>query len=255
MRATLQPGDPMEMMMTLSRRLTWIITLLAVVSAFGQAAKQPPRRTTAPKTEPATVSQPAAAPNFQVKINGQKVGYRLIDGRYYVLLEDIARATAGVVAYTNDAASLTVEQKAAQQPAPPAPATPLGGKIRGSLSYYFNANYGNKPDSGTEVWLIAGEIEIPDDAVHLGTPSVYWVSVGEKRQRYEVVRHTMADGNGNFELTDVSEGRYTLVMKSSHTNARVARDLLGKTEVRHITVKNGETVDASYDFGTTYFSR
>jgi hypothetical protein len=36
------------------------------------------------------------------------------------------------------------------------------GSIRGSVSYYFNHNFGNKPDSGTEVFLLDGdELSIP----------------------------------------------------------------------------------------------
>jgi hypothetical protein len=37
------------------------------------------------------------------------------------------------------------------------------GMVKGTFTYYFNENYGNRPDVGAKVWIIKGEnISIPE---------------------------------------------------------------------------------------------
>ncbi|MBI2263324.1 hypothetical protein HYU72_01640 [Candidatus Berkelbacteria bacterium] len=130
------------------------------------------------------------------------------------------------------------------------------GTIKGTLVYFFNRNYGDKPDSGSAIWLIKGEVEeVPENYVFVGGISgIYYttVSPGEKSFKIDVFKHTIADGNGNYEFRDVPEGTYTLVLESSHTNDSNQRDVYRKHMWLSKTVRAGETADGSWDFGMTH---
>jgi hypothetical protein len=95
--------------------------------------------------------------------------------------------------------------------------------------------------------------------------------------RYEAVAYSVADGSGNFDLTDIPPGQYTLVMKSSnaigsltpalvttdtkgkpfkkpHVDEKAApRDAAGRITFQRITVEAGKSLDESHDFGMSSF--
>lgn len=144
------------------------------------------------------------------------------------------------------------------------------GKIKGTLTFYFNANYGNKPDVGAHIMLVSGRVETPDNAtVYLFADSfLNMLSVDDKK--YDAVKSTIADGSGNFELADIPSGEYTLVMQSNHVKGKYTyetvdskkpnkkpkikerlnqRDSLGCINSVIVTVETGKTTDESFDFG------
>jgi hypothetical protein len=125
---------------------------------------------------------------------------------------------------------------------------PTTGRVKGILTYYFNANFGHKADVGSEVWLLEGRVDIPEDAPFEGC-AYPGLPVGPGEVKCKLVKHTLAEGSGNFEISDVPAGQYTLVMRSSHSHGTSSKDLLGRTKVVRVELKAGETFDASRDFG------
>ena len=145
-----------------------------------------------------------------------------------------------------------------EKPAPcpsaaPSPSALGTGHIRGTLTYYFNANYGSKPDVGSQIWLMTGQIEIPSSAYFVNFSDT---SGGIKidQNYYCPIAHTIADGNGVFNLDDVQSGDYTLIIQSDHTKGGVTKwDLLGRVVTFPVPLSPGQTIDKSWDFGISTF--
>jgi len=142
------------------------------------------------------------------------------------------------------------------------------GRVRGTLTYYFNRNFGEKPDVGSQVWLVQSELVLNESTLVIGTPSVLICAettrikkkyAAKPQRSYDVLKYTLADGNGNFELLDVFPGEYTLILKSTHTKGTqfkrevTPRDADGRMISIPIRLKPGETVDQSYSFGMSSF--
>lgn len=150
-------------------------------------------------------------------VNGHEIKGKVleIDGKHFVAIEDLAQSLGGTVSYSGGIA-LTLPQSSSAQSR-----QTESGRIKGTLTYFFNANDGNKPDTGSQVWLVKGHIDIPSDWFFGGGENdvlTYKELVaGSPGYKYEVLKHTVADGNGNFELPDVPVGEYTLVIQSKHT--------------------------------------
>jgi hypothetical protein len=234
----------------------------------------------------------AAPPSFtSVLINGQPIKGKVleIDGKHFVAVEDIAQSLRGTIGYGNGQIALTLSQfpsTSAQPPSPqipsvtalppptsttaqPTPAQPTSttaqpaenGSIKGTLTYFLNFQIGNKPDTGSKVWLVKGRVEIPADQNFIATSTALGTS-GNPEQ-YNAIKYSVTDENGNFELLDIPPGQYTLIMQSAHTkgtlnekrnffgrgNGRNPRDSGGRVEFLNLLVKPGETVNASKDFG------
>jgi hypothetical protein len=138
---------------------------------------------------------------------------------------------------------------------------PETGGVKGTLTYFFDFHVGNKPDSGTKVWLVKGRAEIPANQTFVGTSSALGTS--GNTEQYIAIKYSIADGNGNFELLGIPPGQYTLVLQSAHTKGTLKekrdyfsrgsghnpRDASGRVEFLNLTIKAGETVDGSKDFG------
>jgi hypothetical protein len=140
--------------------------------------------------------------------------------------------------------------------------TPAVGRVKGTLTHYFNENNGSKPDVGSKVWLIEGNVEIPETVIvwdafekHVelsvekdhGQPS-------QATKKYKMVKCTVADGSGNFELSDVPTGQYTLVIESNHSKrpqdiGRGFTMQVHKVKTMVVALRAGETFEASNDFG------
>ena len=147
--------------------------------------------------------------------------------------------------------------------------------IKGTVTYFFNSNYGNKPDTGAKVWLLTEEsarkgaeltggtfVEpIPKNWVCLEMADSGKISAIKhdpaefKPVDFDVVSKVVADGNGNFLFEKVQAGSYLIVMQSNHTSGGVTvsgpftRDLARKIRFIPVTVRTGQTADASFDFG------
>jgi hypothetical protein len=101
---------------------------------------------------------------------------------------------------------------------------------------------------GGNIWLVTGHLDDIGDNEWFGSFGDYFV-VGQAH--HNSVKHAFADGNGNFELSDVPAGAYTLVLQSNHSKGATLRDMRGKVELRKVQIRAGETFDASRDFGMT----
>jgi hypothetical protein len=98
---------------------------------------------------------------------------------------------------------------------------------------------------------LQGHIELPTKKDEYIILAYDLVSIHS--QDYKAIRRTQADGNGNFEIDDISPGDYTIVMKSSHAKDMTPRDTLGKIYSGYVHVSPAEVADESYDFGMTAF--
>jgi hypothetical protein len=205
-----------------------------------------------------------------VLINGQPIKGKVleIDGKHFVAVEDIAQSLRGTIGYGDGQIALTLSQlppTAAPPPSSQVPPTtaqpPETGRIRGTLTYFFDFHIGKKPDTGSKVWLVKGRVEIPANQNFVGTSTALGTS-GNPEQ-YNAIQYSITDENGNFELLDIAPGQYTLIMQSAHTkgtlkekwnlfgkgNGRSPRDSSGRVESLDLLIKAGETADASKDFG------
>jgi hypothetical protein len=155
---------------------------------------------------------------------------------------------------------MTAQPSSSQLPSMTAQ-SPETGRVKGTLTYFFNMHIGNKPDTGSKVWLVKGGVKIPADQNFVGTSTALGTS-GNPEQ-YNAIKYSITDENGNFELLDIPPGQYTLIMQSAHTkgtlkeknnffgrgNGRTLRDSSGRVEFLNVLIKAGETVDASKDYG------
>ncbi len=238
--------------------------------------------------------QVARQSSTSVLINGQPIKGKVLelDGKHFVAVEDLAQSLRGTIAYGDKQIALTLSQlpsATAQPPSsqlPPATAQPQPsqvpstiaqpqpsqppsmtalpaetGSIKGTLTYFFSFQMGNKPDTGSKVWLVKGRVEFPASQNFVATSTTLGTS-GNPEQ-YNAIKYSVADENGNFELRDIPPGQYTLILQSAHTkgslkekgnffgrgNGRTPRDSSGRVEFLNLLVKAGETVEESKDFG------
>jgi hypothetical protein len=221
--------------------------------------------------------QPAAS----VFVNGQPIRGKVleIDGKHFVAVEDLAQSLRGTIAYGESQILLTflklpipAQSPSSQSPSATAPAPiasapsitaqPLEtGGVKGTLTYFFDFHTGNKPDAGAKAWLVKGRAEIPANQNFVATSTALGTTANP--EQYGVVKYSVADEKGNFELPDVPAGQYTLVLQSAHTkwtlndkrdffgrgNGHNPRDSSGRVVFLSVTVKQGEVAEASKDFG------
>jgi len=152
--------------------------------------------------------------------------------------------------HTGGASASSAQPSAASQAVAPShlglplpSATPVVGtsSIRGILVYYFNSNFGNKPDAGARVYLVRGEIPAPSTNVALRT-------VAE-----QAFRQTIADGQGAYQFSNLPPGTYSVLLQSSHSKGSEEPDLQGKLHHKVLVLQEGEGADVSHDFGMTYW--
>ncbi|MBI2884263.1 MAG: hypothetical protein HYY11_10245 [Candidatus Methylomirabilis oxyfera] len=185
-------------------------------------------------------------------INGTPVeaAVRTIAGKVYVEIDQIAKVLNLTV---NRATGVIVVESAVNPPhvsMPPSPAS-----ISGSLTYYFNRNYGNRPDTGAKVYLLSAEKEFDvkdDDLVVAVGDKITIVRNKSEKNEHTALLQTAADGNGRFEFKSVPPGSYTLVAISSHTRGKASSEIMGKILKRSLEIKSGASLDASHDFGMNY---
>ncbi len=195
-------------------------------------------------------AQSAPAQEPALVVNGIPVenAIKTIGGKTYIDINAVAKPlkisvqkTAGVVVLQTSGGSA---------------GTANTTSIVGNLSYYFNQNYGNKPDVGSQIVLL----EAVDEPIFLPTESVFVVGQEllvakskEEAKRYKILYSTAADGSGRFEFKGLDPKRYLLIATSSHSRGMTQAEILGKKLVRTVDLKPGETIDVSHDFGMTSY--
>lgn len=143
------------------------------------------------------------------------------------------------------------------------------GSISGNVTYKYNNFVGNKPDTGTVVFLISTNVTSLPDSVGYGWT---WDING-----YEGVYATKVDGSGNYILNDIPVGEYYIVLISKNTNTceedagafywgpvynmfsetgkkrADSKAFLSKIKYEYVTITDGKTTSFSHDFGITYY--
>jgi hypothetical protein len=110
--------------------------------------------------------------------------------------------------------SLSAQPPSSQLP-PVSVQPPQTGNVKGMLTYFFDFRSGNKPDTGSKLWLVKGRVEIPVDKTFVANSTA--LGTGENPEQYTAVQYSIANENGYFELHDVFPGEYTLILQSAHT--------------------------------------
>jgi hypothetical protein len=134
-------------------------------------------------------------------------------------------------------------------------------KVKGTFTYYFNANYGQRPDVGAKVWIITGrgvDITETDDVLDFSSSELTLVDANHQKTELPIVAMAVADGSGSVTLPNAPVGTYTAVMKSSHAKGGLGgklnqRDISGRLRKCPITVSVGQVLDISTDFGIWAF--
>lgn len=200
--------------------------------------------------EASIFAQTASPQEPALVVNGTPVenAVKIIGGKTYIDINAVAKPlkisvqkTAGVVVLQTSGNTSAVVN---------------GTSIVGNLSYYFNRNYGNRPDVGSQIVLL----EAVDEPLFAATESVFVIGqelvvskAKDEVKRYKILYSTAADGNGRFEFKGLDAKKYLLIAISQHANGMTQSEILGKKLVRTIDLKPGETVDVSHDFGMTSF--
>jgi hypothetical protein len=147
------------------------------------------------------------------------------------------------------------------------------GRVKGIVTYFFNDNYGDKPDVGAEVALISGTLsEIPSDAmVSISEETLRFVSQKDLNENdanspetrltdrskighfFPVQEYTHVDANGNYQFDGLAPGTYTVVIRSKHSEGpmSIRRDYIGRIQCRPISVRSEHSADASQSFPAT----
>lgn len=193
----------------------------------------------------------AAEPAARLLLNGQAASteVKMIDGRYYVPVDDLAKALGATTTITLKPGA-GAEIALALPQSPKAPDKQTGG-IGGVITYYFNANYGDKPDAGAKIQLVQGDVMIAKTSLLLLHTVIIPGKKGAADERVElkVVSEGTADGSGRYELKDVPAGQYTLIITSSHRKDASLRDVSGQVICLPVLVSAGMTQDRSWSFG------
>jgi hypothetical protein len=114
------------------------------------------------KPQPVTPRPQSLTKSFSV--NGKPVQTSLqIDNRTYIALDDLTSSLDGSLTKRATTIDLTVPVGNCSHNAGSSDAVNGAGMVKGTFTYYFNENYGNRPDVGAKVWIIKGEnISIPE---------------------------------------------------------------------------------------------
>jgi hypothetical protein len=137
------------------------------------------------------------------------------------------------------------QQAHAQSQDAPRDSKPDVGTIRGTLVFGSAARL----DAGSDVWIFAGQIELPLDCAVF--PSTFELTIGDcatRNRSMAFLKHAQADGRGHFAVNDLPIGDYTLVLRSAHVGGTDKRDVGNKFVVSWFSIKGGETIDASTKF-------
>lgn len=211
--------------------LIFIVTIANTAGILGQATNRP---------EPALV------------INGTPVdnAVKTIGGKTYVDLDAISKPLN--ISVKKSASVVVVESGSSDGKTLSSSST----TVFGNLSYYFNRNFGNKPDVGSKVFLLEANeqfsFQSSDFVLFIGDKVIVTPDANGKKE-YAILYSTASDGNGRFEFKGVKAGTYWLLAQSAHAKGNSKAEVSGKLLSKKIEIAVGQTIDVSHDFGMTYF--
>ena len=168
-----------------------------------------------------------------------------------------------------------------QEVQPEVPVKEQQGQISGVVTYFFNHNYGDKPDIGSEVFILPAKYQdrwydvmrfesevmartIAEGARKLGLDyseklmsAVEFdrleasVSTFVEQLRYDKIPDTqkvIADGSGVFSAI-LKPGQYYLIARSAHRESYSNKvELSGQIDVTSDTVKSNQTTTVKFNF-------
>jgi len=116
------------------------------------------------------------------------------------------------------------------------------GKVFGVITYYFNDNFGDKPDTGAEIYF-ADSINVPVEH----RENSFWYQL---QLPTDIVK-TMADGSGNYSL-NLKPGTYYVLIKSKHRTSLSMEEILGKNKFTKINIQEGVETNLNFSFDKTF---
>ncbi len=158
------------------------------------------------------------------------------------------------------------------------------GEVKGVVTYYFNKNYGDKPDVGAKIYMrkidTAGHkntaIQLYQRATTLKSLIDYKVDVEKytklleelsgstkegysklnsdvltdifKVERDDSAKKVTADGNGNYSIK-AEPGLYEVIFISKGRTSSTMAEISGKLSSKIVTIKSGEVKTLDYRFG------
>lgn len=197
----------------------------------------------------------AFAGNPRVYLNGRLLEVSTIEsnGTIYVPVDAVAKALgAEATVETNEIRLATTPTPWKESVAPPT----VSG-IRGKVTWTISAVAPQRPDAGTEIWLLTEEqvVALAKAAGGTSAEPIPRSAVGwpAKLNSEYTFPKSVADIQGRFGFVNVTPGKYVLVMLSHRTNGISARDGKGKVRFQTLSIRPGEYADASFDFGYTAY--
>lgn len=177
-------------------------------------------------------------------IDGEIIKSKRVGNDYFLNIDDLKKILGWEVKTTSDAISITTRQKDKLAPT---------SEIKGVITYYFNSNYGTKPDIGANIYLIEGGQSFSPSAdtafMPLGDQIVLADRNSEKRTQYKIISRTVADGSGIFSIKGIKPGKYTAIIKSTHAKGSTFLEIIGKIYITNIELSGSDAIDISHDFG------
>ena len=188
-----------------------------------------------------------------VYVNGRPIAAEVIEqnGKLYVPVATLQSIPGvNVVVQSNE-----VRIAAAPAPAPVVVVQPAAPPIYGRLTYNAGLFRENPPDVGAQVWLLRREqiAALAQEAGGTAAEPIPTRATGWLAKLDRLYPKSVADRDGRFGFTGVAPGEYLLVFSSKRANSLSARDRQGKMRFKPVTVREGDSVDASYDFGVTAY--
>lgn len=160
------------------------------------------------------------------------------------------------------------------------------GKVKGVVTYFFNNNYGNKPDIGSQVFirettdndslklLISNfnmaktcrtlvNLKRADEAEGFAEKTLKELNINSESDfenlSKKVYSHLLkvrinkdtktltVDANGSFEV-DLDIGNYEIIVVSKNRNSINSAEIMGKVLNKNIEIKDGSIVNCGFEF-------
>jgi hypothetical protein len=142
------------------------------------------------------------------------------------------------------------------------------GTLVGAVSYFFNQNYGDKPDSGSTIFIVpAAEcpgldqkfknyLKVKYASINGATAAneKAWKDEGELLAEYlRPIIHgpkatkLLADGSGAFSMR-LSPAKYAVIVKSAHRTAMTVAEVSGSMQYFEVEVKPDEQANIAARF-------
>lgn len=142
------------------------------------------------------------------------------------------------------------------------------GTLVGAVSYFFNKNYGDKPDSGSRIFIIPegslpdlgkkcrGYLELKYTTGSDESKNQGWKDAGDALARYLLpVLHDpkttklLTDGAGAFSMK-LTPGKYSIIVKSAHRTALTLAEVDGSMQYFETVIKPDEQANVAARFST-----